>query len=507
MPAKEIKELRQAGKLDEAYAMAISELEAEPENLWPKRNLSWVLYSQLDSLSGNPSQFITKLNELKALNLPSDEVMLYDNLSIVLSKAARHLASGIPVNHNNIRLLFDQIRDMPLVKPSKWYSVLFHGLHKAFKELDDYIEFADWWDFENFRPEDYEKEKLPNGKEVMALVEQAYIAYAKHLLPHYNQEGTHIFDRAKAEAFLPKLIQLSEDHTGYQYPPYFHAKLLLALGDRDDMLSALLPFARKKRNDFWVWEILSEALSNDDELVFALYCRALSCQSPEEMLVSLRQKMASRLIQRQLFNEGKTEIELLIKARELKQYRIPAEVSNWQSQEWYNTAIAFRNNGALYNQYKNIADGLLYGDIPEVNVIVEFINSDKKILNFIESESNHGFFKYERFIKDVKIGDVLKVRFQSGTVGGIFQVYTVAKTEDEAFRSHYYKEIEGTVRITPGKSFGFLNDVFINPATVSKFKLENGDPLSAYAIKTYNKDKNQWGWKISEVLLKKEQSV
>ena len=35
MPSKEIKELRQAGKLDEAYQMAMAELEAEPENIWP----------------------------------------------------------------------------------------------------------------------------------------------------------------------------------------------------------------------------------------------------------------------------------------------------------------------------------------------------------------------------------------------------------------------------------------------------------------------------------------
>ena len=36
MPAKEIKELRQAGKLDEAYKMALSELQAEPDNIWSK---------------------------------------------------------------------------------------------------------------------------------------------------------------------------------------------------------------------------------------------------------------------------------------------------------------------------------------------------------------------------------------------------------------------------------------------------------------------------------------
>ncbi|MBK6964928.1 MAG: hypothetical protein IPH20_13570 [Bacteroidales bacterium] len=202
------------------------------------------------------------------------------------------------------------------------------------------------------------------------------------------------------------------------------------------MLSALLPFARKKRNDFWVWEILSEAWINDEEKVFALYCKALSCHSPEEMLINLRQKMAGILIKRKLYNEAKTEIDLLIASRNSSGFRIPQNVSDWQSQEWYKNANAFKNNKILYNQFKSIADGILFADIPEVTVMVEFVNSDRKILNFIESESNHGFFKYERFVKDVNIGDTLKVRFQSGTPGGLFLVYTVTKTEDEDFRNN-----------------------------------------------------------------------
>lgn len=489
--------------------MAMAELEAEPENIWPKRNLSWVLYSQLDNLIADLPAFLVKLNEIKALNLPPDEVMLFDNLSIVIAKAARNISSSTPIDHSKIRLLFDNIKEIPLVRPSKWYSVLFQAMHKAFKEFDDYIEFADWWNLSNLRPEDFEKEKLPNGKEVMALAEQAYIAYAKHLLPKQSFQGNVVFDRNKAEEFLPRLTQIADNYPSFQYPSYFQAKLLLALGDREDMLSALLPFARKKKNDFWVWEILSEAFLNDEEKVFALYCRALSCQSPEEMLVNLRQKMAVLLIKRQQFNEAKTEIDLLVTSKNASGFRIPHIVSEWQSQEWYKNAVALKNNHNLYNQFKSIADGILFADIPEVTVIVEFVNSERKILNFIESESNHGFFKYERFIRNVSIGDTLKVRFQSGTVGGLFFVYTASKVVDEDFRKQYYKEVEGTVRIPEGKTFGFLDSVFIQPSIVTKHKLTNGDFLKAYSIKTFNKEKKQWSWKISEVLLtlQKEENI
>ncbi|MBK7215182.1 MAG: hypothetical protein IPH88_18215, partial [Bacteroidales bacterium] len=203
--------------------------------------------------------------------------------------------------------------------------------------------------------------------------------YAKHLLPKQTQHGEIIFDKEKAEAFLPRLSQIAESYSHFQYPPYFQAKLLLALGDREDMLSALMPFAKKKKNDFWVWEIMSEAFPGDEDKVFGFYCKALSCHSPEEMLINLRQKMAALLIKRQLFNEAKTEIELLVVSRNEKGYRIPSEVILWQSQDWYSEATTFKSNMNLYAQYSDFAEGFLYGDVPEESVIVEFVNSDKKI--------------------------------------------------------------------------------------------------------------------------------
>lgn len=204
MPAKEIKELRQSGKLDAAYAMAHNELVGDNVSIWAKRNMSWVLYSQMDGLSGNLSLFIEKLNELKVLELPITEEMLFDNISIVISKAVRQISSQTTINFSQIHLLFNNIKDLPFKKPSKWYSSMFQAFHKAFKESDSYLEFSDWWDFSNFRPEDFQKEKMSNGREIMAIAEQGYIAYAKHLLPKQNQQGEVIFNREKVKAFLPK---------------------------------------------------------------------------------------------------------------------------------------------------------------------------------------------------------------------------------------------------------------------------------------------------------------
>jgi hypothetical protein len=501
MPAKEIKELRQAGKLEEAYAMAKAELEADLSNIWGKRNLSWVLYAQLDELTSNLDAFIEKINEVKELDLPASEEMFFENISIVISKAARVITHEATLDINKIHRLFDSIKELSLKRNSKWFSVLFNAMHKGMKESNRYIEFADWWDFKNFRPEDFQKEKMPNGKEVMAIAEQAYIAYAKHLLPVYLTEGGILsgeisFDVEKVKSFIPELNTISESYPQFQYPGYFQAKLLLALGDRDNMLESLLPFAKKKRNDFWVWEILAEAFSSDSEKVFACYCKALSCKSPDEMLVSLRQKMARILIARKLYDEARTEIEMLVDVRIEHGFKIPSEVTNWQGMDWYKTGVPSKSNFGFYKTYVPIAEALLFSDVPEERVIVEFVNADKKILNFIASETKFGFLKYDRFFPDVKVGDTLKVRFQGGSNEGMHQLYTAIKVNDDSFKKQFMKELQGVVRIPVGKPFGFMDDVFIHPSLVTKYKLIDGMQFTGKAMKSYNQEKKQWGWKL-----------
>jgi hypothetical protein len=496
MPAKEIKELRQSGKIEEAYAMAKAELDAEPDNLWAKRNLSWVLYSQMDQAASNLGQFLAKLDELEKLELPESEEMLYDNLSIVIAKAVRHITGQPNLNFDSLNTLFSKASSLPLVKPSKWYSSLFQAFHKGFKDTDRYIAFADWWSLENFREEDYQKDKMPDGKEMMAIAEQAYIAYSKHLLPKQTMFGEVVFNKEKAEAFMPKLDQIVENYPNYVYPAYYKAKLLLALGDEENLLSSILPFAKKKRNDFWVWDVLSEAFKNNEEKVLACYCRALACKSPEEMLVNLRQKMATIFIKKELYNEARTEIEKIVTARTAKGWPIPNILTGWRNSGWYQQATAKKSNYDFYKRYIDVADNLLYSDIEEESVLISFVNSDKKMLNFIAFEDKQGFFKYDRLLDKIRVGDILKVRFQGEGKDGMFKAFTASQGTDESLKQKFFKEIVGEVRITEGKEFGFVNDVFLHPTVVSKNKLTTGMSIKGQAIKLFDPKKGQWGWKL-----------
>lgn len=498
MPAKEIKELRQLGKLEEALTMAKAELEVQPDNIWGKRNISWVYYDYLKQSVAQVDlgNFISNLSAIKNLELPAEEKMLFDNLSWQIGSMLFKSLGTDTLHRSKLLNLIEISSSFAYTKPSEGYSFLFKAFHKALKVDSSYLNFANWWDFDNFREEDYKKDTLPDGKEVMAIAEQAYIAYAKRLLPIQNPDGEVIFDKEKALAFIKKLSVLEERQPEYQYPAYFKAKLLLAVGDKEHMLESLLPFAKKKRNDFWVWEILAEAFSSDPNKVFACYCKALSCKSPEEMLVGLRQKIAKILISKTYLSEAKTEIEFLVKSRNDKGFKIPGEVLNWQCQEWFKNASVLKSNNDLYKKFVPEAEALLFYDVPEELIIVDYVNSDKKILNFIASEEKFGFLKYDRFFRDVRIGDVLKVRFQGGVNEGMHQTYTIVKVEEVNFKKKFMKEVEGQIKIPFGKNFGFVNDIFIQPSIITKLNLIDGLSFSGVAIKSYNKDKKLWSWKV-----------
>jgi len=501
MPAKEIKELRQSGKIEEALNMAKAELAAEPDNMWAKRNISWVYYDYLkqNATPEHIDSFISWLIELENLHLSAEEKMLFDNLCWQVGKILFNLAKLVPLNEIKALEIFELIKSMHFPKPSTPYTFLFKALHKSLKATDKYLEMADWWDFKNFMDTDFEMEVLENGKQVMSIAEQAHIAYAKHLLPKKTFTGELIFDGDKANSFLPILEELCDNHPEMQYPPYFNAKLLLAVGDKNDALAKLLPFARKKRNDFWVWDILAELFSNEDEKVFSCYCRALLCKSPEEMLTKLRQKLASILIEKKLFNEAKTEIESLLKIKKEQGHNIPAEVINWINSDWFKQATQLKNNFLLYKNNSQLADDILFADVPAEKVFVEFVNSDKKILNFITKDNKRGFFKYDRFISKVEVADILSVRFKNKINEDMNQVYTVNKINDKDFQAQFIKEIEGEIRISDGKNFGFLNDIYIHPSVILKQNLSNKDKISVKAFKSYNKEKKEWGWKASEI--------
>ncbi len=176
--------------------------------------------------------------------------------------------------------------------------------------------------------------------------------------------------------------------------------------------------------------------------------------------------------------------------------KVPSEVIKWKTNDWYFKATAAASNFSFYKKYIRLAENTLYQDIEEEYVIIEHVNKDKQVANFIADETKIGFFKYGRLLRHVNVGDVLKVRFETGEHQGMWKLYTAEQSDDNLIKAKFCKEVEGELRIASGKSFGFIDDVYVHPAIVNKRHWTNGEVIKGSAIKSFNKDKKQWGWRL-----------
>ncbi len=73
MSFAEVKNLRKAGSLEEAFAMAQVDLNTEPENIWNKRSMSWVYFDQLKAaaLAEEFQQFEANIDRHRRARLAS----------------------------------------------------------------------------------------------------------------------------------------------------------------------------------------------------------------------------------------------------------------------------------------------------------------------------------------------------------------------------------------------------------------------------------------------------
>jgi tetratricopeptide (TPR) repeat protein len=502
MSFKEIKELRQAGKLDEALQMANQALETVPDNIWNKRAAAWVYYEYLKKYAHPDTFELFKENLVKAkqLQLPEDDKMFFDACAWQIGSLVFKLQQNGAVDYGKLNELLDIIRDFHFTKPSDCYSFIYKAFHKGYQNWSSYLAFADWWNLEHFRLEDY-LEEMFEGRKMMSIAEQAYIGYSKKLLegtPLDSYGQKRLIDREKIQSFLPKLDILMEKYPNYQYLPYFKAKLLLALGDDENVLSAFLPFAKQRRNVFWVWELMAEIFQSNTDLQLACYCKALSLNTPEDFLVKLRQTFAKLMIEKGKYDEAKTEIQKVIDTRTKLNWNVPHQLVEWTKQQWYQNANAKKNNLDLYGRHLKQAEEILFKDIPEEFIVIEFVNENKNMLHFVKNKQKYGYFKRPAHLSKPQIGDILKVRFQGTPKNGFFKTITVyeANTNETC---EAMKTFEGTLKVIPPHNFGFVDDVFLDSKTVENKGFEDGKIIKGQAILSFNKTKNEWGWKSIKV--------
>lgn len=528
MPYNGIEQLRKSGNLNEAYVQAQHILqqahlfkpfpdatkntnatgtnqEPHPETILirSKRALAWVLHDlmkrhttaeEIDVFEGYLQQFVE-------LELGDDEKMVTNQLVWLIGTAAFEFAKEPGFDVGKMENLASLTMKLHFSKPGKGYSFIFKAFHKALRDSPLYLDFAEWWGLTYFMRDDC-KIKKDNDKVVrMAIAEQGCNRYAKHLLRALHAAGKpeqaeEIKD--KMRRYLPVLEEMMKYNKFFRMLPYYKVRLLIALDHYEQVFSTLSYYARTRPADFWVWELLAEAYSGETDKQIACLSAALLCKVKLDKLIAIRERLTTLLIEAGFYDEAKTEIAMILKLCFQNKWEIPQNITDWGDESWYRQAFVKENNLSMYQSYRPGAEELVFEDIPQRKIVIEAVNYPKKILNFMASDRTCGFFKYEKFLTKVEVGDIFLARIKETRIAGRYNVFNIHRLREKTIPG-ILQTFSGEVIIPEGKPYGFANSMYITPALRQTYDLQHGDIISGTAMISYNKKHEDWGWKIISI--------
>ena len=480
----QIKQLCKAGMTKDAYELAKADLEAGQP--WGQLTTGWALRYLIeeDARNGRYNELVAHLDELQSLDqIPQAEVEKISEGIVFWIGYFAHInlnPTGFDTP-SRLSLLYSKIKSYAF-KPSVGYSKLLSEFIRC-EKWRELLNFLDWWNLDKLMPEDYNPVKLQNGKSVMSLAERAYIAKSKALLGQS--------DLGKIEEFLPLIDKLMNDHPEMTYPGYFYGKLLLALGSTsDEALKVIIPFAKKKASEFWVWQLISDVLTNDEEKQLACLLRAVNCKTKEDFLGRVRMKLADFYIKREQYDLAKNQIDIATKTYLSHGWSLPYQLESWIHQPWINTTTS--NNNEMID-YMAITNAILFDGAEEAIAIVTYVDP--------QSHRAYMVFGYEkrlvqRLNQKVLPGDTLKIYYVEDSNGKPKILGSTRCSLPNDLK--YAKHVEGTVRKRDGQRHAqihFGNErAFLSADLVNKYRVNDGDSIKCRITYDYDKMREKWNW-------------
>lgn len=480
----EIIALCKSGQVQDAYNQAKADLEQEKP--WAKLTTGKALYYCIrkEAEEGRYEQLITYLDEMLSLEqlIPENENTLF----WIGYFAKRHLTPTGFDTPTKLSALYSKLKNYTFA-PGKGYSALLEGFIRCdtWQELADFIE---WWNLENLTTEDYKPVEISKGRKIMSIAERAFIAKSKALL--------RLNDLGRIEEFLPQMDTLMNDHPEMTYPGYFYGKLLLSLGSTpEDALKVIVPFAKKKSTEFWVWQLLSDVFVNDQEKQLACLIRAVHCRTQENFLGKVRIKLAALYIQRNQLDLAKFQIDKVTQCYLPQGWHLPYEVDCWIHQPWINTV---NSSDKIPIDFMAITNKILGEKTEEAFAVVTYVdpNSPKTAMVYgFEKRMTQGL----RF--KVRVGTTLKLNFVIES-NGKQRILNAGKCKFPSDLD-YAKVVEGIIKRKNDWPYAFLHygneSLFVAPPVASKYNLKDGETVKCLIVYDFDKKKDLWNWVVISI--------
>ncbi len=478
-----IKALRDRGDYTAAYELCMTVKSNDPECLWVYNQIGLSISGILKNIADkdNADAFLTRLQEYADLNKERHIEQFVTNTLIwrIRSFVVTCISKDM-VLEDLLYKVFAIMQQIDFDPKDENYGVLLGAFVKA-KTWGGLKAFINWWDLNNIKDKDCESYRMDNGKSIMSVAEQAYIAYARILIAEAEAHTTDV-DKALEYAYL--LGTVANNHTDFQYPGYFQAKLLMAINRKDDARAALILFIKKHNNLYWVWDLMGDA-QDDIDLRISCYCKALTCPVKDSFLRKLHFKLCDILLKKEMYNEAAAELRMAIEVSANNGWSVPYKYKDYTVEQWFKQAEN-SNNKEFYKRNTNLAEQLAYADYPQMEILVYRINKDKQVANFVTPDHKAGFFSCKSI--KCRVGSTYICRMENDG-GNHYKVYACEPTD--GVEAGLIKEFSGILSIKQG-GYGFVEDVFI-PASMLK-DFENNTFVSGKVGLSYEEKKDKWGW-------------
>jgi hypothetical protein len=447
---QEIKRLRKEGKLNEALILAKAHLDSHPDDFWIQNELGWCFYYSIKG-SQDHNRCINWLREYYKLNLMHKPDILHSRILAISLKLCETWA--------------------------------------------DFGKFVKWWNLDYLRHEDYQQQSF-NDKTYISLAEKTHSALCK------NAKKFHLND-SDIEWLIPfstKLLSQSSD----QWVPYHHALLLKLAGHpNDEIRQHLFQLVRIKSSEFWAWQHLGDAMDDIDDKL-ACYCRGYLCKADDKYTSGFHVEFVKLLVLVKNVKAASVILEKLLARKNDLMKDKQKELDNLAASGWYEDNVQF-NISAFCNQHQQIADSLLYNELPAALAVVDHINTIKELAWIVWPPDNDARLLFHRWgnrAKELQAGDVLNIKFEKKDVSGQYHILLWNKTERKEIEG-FFQIIKGVIIKREKQPFGFLkakeHKVFVSPNLIESSKLVDGRLCSAWALYSYDKKRGRYGWKAVKI--------
>lgn len=371
----EIIALVKGNNLSAALAEAKRLVSTQPENATAHKTLA-TIHEKLEN-------FKEALREYHcALKLEPNNIKIQVNLAWALIRYLKQFS--LPIADEEARkvllcALGWMSRFYLVEKPSTVYSQLLRVFTRIVKAegkevqpdlAEKYLAFVQSWNLDNLTEDDC-KPFVPNDKSQQtkapypSLAENVVTALYHCALAQSNDQSLisrhpwalNIIERAITQ--FPK----------QQWYPYYFGKLLLAFGRSDEARKYFIKVAQQKMNEFWVWQMLAETYSNDQDCQLCCLCRAVQCHIQDATyLVGVHEMLGNAFRVRGWNSEALLEYTTVDTLRESKQWK-PVK-RDFDFTAWSRALTPATDCRSLYMQWGEKADALLLENLPSHDAIV-----------------------------------------------------------------------------------------------------------------------------------------